>query len=69
MPDRNASSPGSRGSEERSVPTHKLIPDTRWVLDLGQSRDWTALTILVAAISWHWFEAPINRLKARFEYR
>jgi peptidoglycan/LPS O-acetylase OafA/YrhL len=30
---------------------------------------YSALTILVAAISWHWFEAPINRLKARFEYR
>jgi peptidoglycan/LPS O-acetylase OafA/YrhL len=30
---------------------------------------YSGLTILVAAISWHWFEAPINRLKARFEYR
>ncbi len=27
------------------------------------------LTIAVAAVSWHCFEAPINRLKARFEYR
>ena len=26
-------------------------------------------SILVAAVSWHLFEAPINRLKARFEYR
>jgi peptidoglycan/LPS O-acetylase OafA/YrhL len=26
-------------------------------------------TIAVAAISWHCFEAPINRLKARFAYR
>ncbi len=26
-------------------------------------------SILVAAASWHLFEAPINRLKARFEYR
>ena len=30
---------------------------------------YTALTIAVAAASWHCFEAPINRLKARFEYR
>jgi peptidoglycan/LPS O-acetylase OafA/YrhL len=30
---------------------------------------YTVLTILVAAVSWHCFEAPINRLKARFEYR
>jgi peptidoglycan/LPS O-acetylase OafA/YrhL len=30
---------------------------------------YSALTIFVAAISWHCFEAPINRLKARFEYR
>jgi peptidoglycan/LPS O-acetylase OafA/YrhL len=27
------------------------------------------MTVVVAAISWHVFEAPINRLKARFEYR
>jgi peptidoglycan/LPS O-acetylase OafA/YrhL len=26
-------------------------------------------TVVVAAISWHCFEAPINRLKDRFEYR
>jgi len=26
-------------------------------------------TIIVAAVSWHAFEAPINRLKDRFEYR
>ena len=30
---------------------------------------YSALTILIAAISWHCFEAPINRFKARFEYR
>ncbi|HKT61206.1 MAG TPA: acyltransferase [Gemmatimonadales bacterium] len=27
------------------------------------------VTIVVAAVSWHAFEAPINRLKDRFEYR
>jgi peptidoglycan/LPS O-acetylase OafA/YrhL len=26
-------------------------------------------TIVIAALSWHYFEAPINRLRARFEYR
>jgi peptidoglycan/LPS O-acetylase OafA/YrhL len=26
-------------------------------------------SVIVAAISWHFFEAPINRLKDRFEYR
>jgi peptidoglycan/LPS O-acetylase OafA/YrhL len=26
-------------------------------------------TVVVAAVSWHFFEAPINRLKDRFEYR
>ena len=36
---------------------------------LGFLAFYGALTILVAAISWHCFEAPINRLKARFEYR
>jgi peptidoglycan/LPS O-acetylase OafA/YrhL len=30
---------------------------------------YTLVTIAVAAISWHAFEAPINRLKDRFEYR
>jgi peptidoglycan/LPS O-acetylase OafA/YrhL len=30
---------------------------------------YAVLTIVVAAVSWHCFEAPINRLKARFEYR
>ena len=30
---------------------------------------YAAATIAVAAVSWHCFEAPINRLKARFEYR
>lgn len=30
---------------------------------------YTCATIAVAAISWHCFEAPINHLKARFEYR
>jgi peptidoglycan/LPS O-acetylase OafA/YrhL len=30
---------------------------------------YSVVTILVAAISWHAFEAPINRLKDRFEYR
>jgi peptidoglycan/LPS O-acetylase OafA/YrhL len=29
---------------------------------------YSAASIAIAAISWHWFEAPINRLKARFEY-
>jgi peptidoglycan/LPS O-acetylase OafA/YrhL len=28
----------------------------------------TALTLLVAAASWHFFEAPINRFKERFNY-
>jgi peptidoglycan/LPS O-acetylase OafA/YrhL len=28
-----------------------------------------AASIAVAAVSWHLFEGPINRLKARFEYR
>jgi peptidoglycan/LPS O-acetylase OafA/YrhL len=28
-----------------------------------------AATIAVAAVSWHLFEGPINRFKARFEYR
>jgi peptidoglycan/LPS O-acetylase OafA/YrhL len=28
-----------------------------------------AATIAVAAVSWHLFEGPINRLKAHFEYR
>jgi peptidoglycan/LPS O-acetylase OafA/YrhL len=28
-----------------------------------------AASIAIAAISWHLFEGPINRLKARFEYR
>ena len=27
------------------------------------------LTVVIAAASWHWLEAPINRLKDRFEYR
>jgi peptidoglycan/LPS O-acetylase OafA/YrhL len=30
---------------------------------------YSLLTILVAAASWHWLEAPVNRLKDRFEYR
>jgi peptidoglycan/LPS O-acetylase OafA/YrhL len=30
---------------------------------------YTTVTIAVAAVSWHGFEAPILRLKARFEYR
>jgi peptidoglycan/LPS O-acetylase OafA/YrhL len=29
---------------------------------------YAVLTVAVAAASWHLFEAPINRLKARFEY-
>jgi peptidoglycan/LPS O-acetylase OafA/YrhL len=29
---------------------------------------YTAASISVAAVSWHWLEAPINRMKARFEY-
>ena len=28
-----------------------------------------AATVAVAALSWHCLEAPINRLKDRFEYR
>ena len=34
-----------------------------------QTRLMMVATIIVAAISWHAFEAPINRLKDRFEYR
>ncbi len=30
---------------------------------------YTCVTVVVAALSWHLFEAPINRLKDRFEYR
>jgi peptidoglycan/LPS O-acetylase OafA/YrhL len=30
---------------------------------------YTAASVAVAAVSWHLFEGPINRLKARFEYR
>lgn len=30
---------------------------------------YTALSVAVAAISWHCFEGPINRMKNRFEYR
>jgi peptidoglycan/LPS O-acetylase OafA/YrhL len=30
---------------------------------------YAAATVAVAAVSWHFFEGPINRLKARFEYR
>jgi peptidoglycan/LPS O-acetylase OafA/YrhL len=28
-----------------------------------------AATVIVAAASWHWFEAPINSLKRKFSYR
>jgi peptidoglycan/LPS O-acetylase OafA/YrhL len=28
---------------------------------------YTAASVAVAALSWHWFEGPINRLKARLE--
>jgi peptidoglycan/LPS O-acetylase OafA/YrhL len=30
---------------------------------------WSAASVAVAAISWHCFEGPINRLKDRFQYR
>jgi peptidoglycan/LPS O-acetylase OafA/YrhL len=30
---------------------------------------YSAATVAIAAVSWHVFEGPINRLKARFEYR
>jgi peptidoglycan/LPS O-acetylase OafA/YrhL len=30
---------------------------------------YTAVSVAAAAVSWHLFEGPINRLKARFEYR
>jgi peptidoglycan/LPS O-acetylase OafA/YrhL len=30
---------------------------------------YAAASVAVAAVSWHFFEGPINRLKARFEYR
>jgi peptidoglycan/LPS O-acetylase OafA/YrhL len=41
-------------------------------LPFYQQFDWainTAMAILLAAISWHFFEAPINRLKGRLNYR
>jgi peptidoglycan/LPS O-acetylase OafA/YrhL len=28
-----------------------------------------AASVAVAAVSWHCFEGPINRVKDRFEYR
>jgi peptidoglycan/LPS O-acetylase OafA/YrhL len=29
----------------------------------------TAATVAIAALSWHYFEGPINRLKRHFPYR
>jgi peptidoglycan/LPS O-acetylase OafA/YrhL len=30
---------------------------------------YSGASVVIAAISWRWFEGPINRLKARFDYR
>ncbi|MEL7238736.1 MAG: acyltransferase, partial [Planctomycetota bacterium] len=46
----------------------QVLPDLRpdgWVVGLLA----IALTILAAALSWHGFEAPINRLKRKLPYR
>jgi peptidoglycan/LPS O-acetylase OafA/YrhL len=30
---------------------------------------WTIITILIATVSWYFFEAPVSRLKKHFEYK
>lgn len=48
---------------------HYIIP---WVLDRAHipmaQVFYLPVTIIVSALSWHLFEAPINRLKDKFEY-
>ncbi len=47
-----------------------LIPNRTWALPGTWSALWlyTAISIVLATVSWYAFEAPINRLKKYFEY-
>lgn len=55
------------------VPVSWLIADSNWVKTLPRfiphSVVFFAVTLVVAALSWHLFERPINQLKRLFPYR